>query len=144
MPAPPDTMKVAVPVTGAVLVIFFGAGLATPLEGGTAPGPVGSDCRLMAQALHEAGRGSRVIAANRRCDWRGLGFPRAIDYDDLPPGTESGSRTVETPRYGLGGYRAEVDVGVVLAPLAGWGQNCTYYRFFGRWLRAGCHASWIS
>ena len=127
----------------AVIVVVTGAiGVALPM--GARSGPLGSDCRLMAQALHEAGHPYRVISSDQPCDWRRLGFPAAVAFDDFPPGTHAASRTVRRPIYTRRGYRAEVDVGVVLAPLAGEGENCTYYRFWGAWHRAGCEVSWVA
>lgn len=113
-------------------------------EGTRAWRPVGADCVLMAQALRSASFPYPVIGSDRQCRWRALGIPNAISYDQLPPDEDVANRTVETPRYSYGGLKAEVDVGVVLAPLAGAGKNCTYYRFWGAWHRAGCEGSWVA
>ena len=127
----------------AVIVVVTGAiGVALPM--GARSGPLGSDCRLMAQALLEASHPYRVISSDQPCDGRRLGFPSAVARKDIPPETFAASRTVRRPVYSHRGYRAEVDVGVVLAPLAGEGENCTYYRFWGAWHRAGCEVSWVA
>lgn len=132
-------------IATALIVAGVGlAGLAVPLRGGAGSGPIGADCQLMAQALHQDGRRNPVISANRRCEWRQLGFPDAIVFEDLPLGTETPSRTVGIPVYGALGYRAEVDVGIAWAMLAGEGEICTYYRFWGEWHPAGCEQSWVS
>lgn len=137
-------VSVASAVTASLLLIVTIAGIALPVRGQGMDGPLGADCMLMAQALRGTSHPYRVIASDRMCNWRELGFPRALAYDQLPLGTYAASRTVEAPRYSLGGYRAEVDVGVSLAALAGSGQNCTYYRFWGTWHQAGCVESWVA
>lgn len=139
-----NTVSLAALVTTLIVSGIGLAGLAVPLWSGAGSGPIGADCQLMAQALREDGRRTPVISANRRCEWRQLGFPDAIVFEDLPAGTETPSRTVGTPEYGAFGFRAEVDVGIAWATLAGEGENCTYYRFWGRWHSAGCRRSWIS
>lgn len=139
-----DVMTLAAKGTSLVVAGVVVAGLVMPVRGAMAPGPVGADCQLMAQALRDGGRRNPVISSQRRCDWRRLGFSNAIVFEDLPAGTETPSRTVGAPVYRALGYRAEVDVGVAWAMLAGEGENCTYYRFWGTWHLAGCEPSWIA
>jgi hypothetical protein len=138
------TVGAASAVTASLLLIVAIAGLALPVRGQRMDGPLGADCILMAQALRSTPPPYRVIGSDRTCHWRDLGFPRALGYEQLLPGIEVASSIVEAPRYSLGGYKAEVGVGVSLAALAGSEQDCTYYRFWGTWHRAGCVESWVA
>ena len=138
------TVGKASAVTASLLLIVTMVGIALPVPGQRMDGPLGADCMLMAQALRSTPPPYRVIGSDRACDWRGLGFPHAVAYEQLAPGTESGGSTVEAPRYSLGGFRAEVGVGVVLAALAGSGQDCSFYRFWGMWHRTRCVDTWIA
>jgi hypothetical protein len=128
-------------VAGTVIVA-----LAIPVPGGRG-GPTGRDCRLMAQALAERQAAVLVVASDRSCDWRRLGFPRAKDITTLPKYDGSnfvGFKSVEELRYSRWGTQAEVVVGSQVAELAGRGERCTYQRLFGSWHRSGCEHAWVS
>lgn len=119
--------------------------VAVPVPGGG--GPTGRDCRLMAQALAERQAAVFVVASDRTCDWRRLGFPRAKDINTLPKYDGSnfvGFKSVEELRYSRWGTQAEVVVGSQIAELAGRGERCTYQRVFGSWHRSGCEHAWDS
>ena len=128
-------------VAGTVIIA-----LAVPAPGDRG-GPTGRDCRLMAQALAERQAAVFVVASDRTCDWRRLGFPRAKEINTLPKYDGSnfvGFRSVEELRYSRLGTQAEVVVGSQIAELAGRGERCTYQRIFGRWHRSGCEHAWDS
>lgn len=141
-----EVMQKGALATVAVSALGLALALAVPAPG-EREGPTGADCRLMAQALGEAVVSVTVVASDRACDWRRLGFREAVDEDTLPPydGTNFvGFASVERLEYSHLGTRAHVDVGIQLAELAGEGWRCTYQRLFGRWVRAGCEPSWVS
>ena len=132
----------------AAIIVFGGLilALALPAPSTGEKGPVGADCKLMAQAVAELHPDTRyLMTGDLVCDWQALGLPRATrpptltSWDDFYGGT-----VVERPTYALAGRRATVDVGVQLAPLAGEGQLCSYWLLFGQWHRTKCEASWIS
>lgn len=127
-----------------ITAIVIGVGLMVPIPDQGRGGSLGTDCALMAQALRGVPEQYRIIASDRSCAWRPLGISNAVIAEALPAEARTPNRSVMSPRYSLLGYRAEVDVGVTLAELAGSGKDCTYYRFFGRWHRAGCEESWIA
>jgi hypothetical protein len=127
-----------------ITAISIGVGLLVPIPDQGRGGSSGAECALMAQALRAAPEQYRIIASDRSCSWRRLGISNAISAEALPPEARMPNRSVMSPRYSLFGYKAELDVGVTLAELAGSGKDCTYYRFFGRWHRAGCEDSWIA
>jgi hypothetical protein len=136
----PLTLSIALPIT----LIAMGAGFAVPVPGQGRDSSLGVDCALMAQALQSAPSSYRVIASDRPCKWRELGIINAVAYDDLAEGLGMPNRSVMSPKYSLLGFKAQVDVGVTLALLAGSGRNCTYYRFWGAWHAGGCKDSWIA
>lgn len=131
-------------VTATIILILSMVGIALPVPKQGMNGPSGADCALMAQALHSTPGTHYVISSNHACNWRNLGFPHAVSYEELAPEAESGSSVIDAPRYSLGGFKAVVGIGSVLAPLAGSGQDCTFYRFWGMWHRTGCVESWIA
>lgn len=77
-------VSVASAVTASLLLIVTIAGIALPVRGQGMDGPLGADCMLMAQALRGTSHPYRVIASDRTCNWRELGFPRALAYDNSP------------------------------------------------------------